>query len=202
MNAKHSQEIAFGILAGGAGRRVGGADKGWLLRDGRPQIEALIDAIRSNEERLGLAPSRLLISANRNLDDYARLGDAVIPDGDEFDQFPGPLIGVMRLLQAIQPSERLITLPVDAVPDETLNRAIHSLLAADANGAAVVTGPDGPQPPFASYPASLGEHCQRAVAAGERGMHHWQQRIDTQWLWLAHSPGNANQPGDYDPVGW
>src|SRR5690606_8915005 len=106
-----SAKTVFGILAGGAGRRVGGADKGWLLRDGRPQIEALIDAIRTVEQRLGLPPSRLLISANRNLDDYARLADAVIPDGDEFDEFPGPLIGVMRLLQAIQPDERLITLP-------------------------------------------------------------------------------------------
>src|SRR5690606_34091973 len=156
-----------GILAGGAGRRVGGADKGWLLRDGRPQIEALIDAIRTVEQRLGLPPSRLLISANRNLDDYARLADAVIPDGDEFDEFPGPLIGVMRLLQAIQPDERLITLPVDAVPDDALDQAIAVLFNTSADQVTVIDDLSGTQPLFASYPASAREEGVAAVQRGE-----------------------------------
>ena len=167
-------KIVFGILAGGAGRRVGGADKGWLLRSGRPQIEVLIDAIRAVEQRLGLPPARLLISANRNLDSYARLADAVIPDGDEFDDFPGPLIGVMRLQQAVHPDERLITLPVDAVPDDALKKAITLLLEAPADQVTVIEDPSGTQPLFASYPAIIHLDCQAAVQRGERSVKAWQ----------------------------
>ena len=167
-------KIVFGILAGGAGRRVGGADKGWLLRSGRPQIEVLIDAIRTNERHLGLPPSRLLISANRNLDAYARFADAVIPDGDEFDDFPGPLIGVMRLLQAIQADERLITLPVDAVPDDALDQAIASLLKSSAGRITVIDDPGGTQQLFASYQAIIHLDCQAAVQRGERSVKAWQ----------------------------
>jgi len=188
-----SAKTVFGILAGGAGRRVGGADKGWLLRDGRPQIEALIDAIRTVEQRLGLPPSRLLISANRNLDDYARLADAVIPDGDEFDEFPGPLIGVMRLLQAIQPDERLITLPVDAVPDDALDQAIAVLFNTSADQVTVIDDLSGTQPLFASYPASAREEGVAAVQRGERSVRAWHMHIDASHALIAAVLGNANR---------
>lgn len=193
MNTKRSQRIVFGILAGGAGRRVGGADKGWLLRNGRPQIETLIDAIRVVEQRLGLPPSRLLISANRHLDDYARHADAVIPDGDEFDEFPGPLIGVMRLLQAIQPDERLITLPVDAVPDEALDQAIALLLEAPADQVTVIDDRSGTQPLFASYPASVRDECVVAVESGVCSVRDWQSQIRPDHAPIWALLGNANQ---------
>ncbi|MEZ5465918.1 MAG: NTP transferase domain-containing protein [Lysobacteraceae bacterium] len=184
--------IVFGILAGGAGRRVGGADKGWLLRNGRPQIEVLIDAIRAVEQRLGLPPSRLLISANRNLEDYARLADAVIPDGDGIDAFPGPLIGVMRLLQAIQPEERLITLPVDAVPDDALDQAIAVLLQARADIITVIDDPSGTQPLFTSYPGSVQVDCAAAVQRGERSVNAWQCGSDPNHRLVEAVLGNFN----------
>ena len=193
MSNSRSPKPVFGILAGGAGRRVGGADKGWLLRGGRPQIEVLIDAIRAVELRLSLPPSRLLISANRNLDDYARLADAVIPDGDEFDEFPGPLIGVMRLLQAIQPDERLITLPVDAVPDDALKQAIASLLEAPTDQVTVIDDPSGMQPLFASYLASVQSEATVAVERGERSVKGWQSGLELGRESISNVLGNANR---------
>ena len=72
------------VLAGGAGLRVGGADKGLLPLCGRPLIERVLDALRSQCDEM-------LIVANRNSDAYARYATVI---GDEIDGHPGPLAGI------------------------------------------------------------------------------------------------------------
>ena len=82
------------ILAGGRGQRVGGADKGWLIYEGRPLIVSVI-------ERFAPQVGPLLISANRNVERYAAYGEIV---GDDLadvmgERFAGPLIGVLSGLR-------------------------------------------------------------------------------------------------------
>jgi molybdopterin-guanine dinucleotide biosynthesis protein A len=78
------------ILAGGQARRMGGADKGLLDCGGRPLIEHVL-------ARVAPWVAVVLISANRNLDQYRRLGHPVLEDarGD----YPGPLAGIARGLE-------------------------------------------------------------------------------------------------------
>ncbi|MDP2253153.1 MAG: NTP transferase domain-containing protein, partial [Thiobacillus sp.] len=75
-----SVRVAAVILAGGQGRRMGGADKGLIDYRGRPLVEWALAA---------LAPQvgEILISANRNLDLYAAYGHRVLPD--TMPDFPG-----------------------------------------------------------------------------------------------------------------
>ena len=43
--------ITLGILAGGAASRLGGIDKAWLERDGKPQVLHLVDALATAGRR-------------------------------------------------------------------------------------------------------------------------------------------------------
>ena len=73
------------ILAGGAGLRVGGRDKGLL--DWRGQTLAAHVAARLRPQ-----VGRLLISCNRNRDYYATLADGTVADSRR--DFRGPLAGI------------------------------------------------------------------------------------------------------------
>ncbi len=78
------------ILAGGRGRRVGGQDKGLLVYQHKPLIDHVIARLLPQVEEL-------LISANRNLDEYARRGYPVLIDA--LPDYPGPLAGVLAGLE-------------------------------------------------------------------------------------------------------
>jgi molybdopterin-guanine dinucleotide biosynthesis protein A len=92
------------ILCGGAGRRLGGIDKGLL----RVRGEALVCRTAKLLEPLC---DRLILSANRNLSDYMGLEIGPVVR-DLRDGFPGPLAGIeAAATQAM--SERLLVLPCD-----------------------------------------------------------------------------------------
>jgi molybdopterin-guanine dinucleotide biosynthesis protein A len=95
------------ILAGGAGTRLGGADKAFLLLNGEPLIGHLLR---------GLAPQtdKIAISANADPARFADFGLPVLPDAPEHAG-KGPLAGVAAGLawaSAIG-AEALLTIPVD-----------------------------------------------------------------------------------------
>ncbi|MGJ3254738.1 MAG: molybdenum cofactor guanylyltransferase [Alcanivorax sp.] len=81
------------ILAGGKGKRVGGADKGLLELDGKPLIVHLLD-------HLAPSPTRIVISANRNQATYQHWADQVV--SDERGGFQGPMAGLAAALDASQ----------------------------------------------------------------------------------------------------
>ena len=184
-------ELSLGILAGGAGRRVGGRDKGWIEIDGRPAIERLVDRFRGEV-------AEIVVSANRTLERYRALGLRVV--GDTEPGHPGPLAGVVALLAATH-TRWLLTLPVDlvAVPGDFLDRIAAALPAAgDADAdrrVVVVHDDDGCQPLFAAYPRRLADEAQRAFAAGERSVMRWQAALATTALRLPGTLGNRNLPG-------
>ncbi len=61
------------ILAGGAGKRMGGQDKGLMPYRGGVLIEPIIETLAAQADEL-------LINANRHLDRYAQWGHRVISD--------------------------------------------------------------------------------------------------------------------------
>lgn len=80
------------ILAGGKSRRMGGEDKGLLPFLGQPLYQHVL-------QRLKPQVDCLLISANRNLTQYAQSGVAVV--SDTLPDFPGPLAGMLSALRTI-----------------------------------------------------------------------------------------------------
>ncbi|WP_199153717.1 molybdenum cofactor guanylyltransferase MobA [Chromobacterium sp. ASV23] len=91
------------LLAGGQGSRMGGVDKGWVELDGVALAERVATRLRPQADAL-------LISANRNLERYAALGQ-VVTDAAEFANC-GPLAGLEAGLAACA-TPWLLTAPCD-----------------------------------------------------------------------------------------
>jgi molybdenum cofactor guanylyltransferase len=166
-------DVTLGILAGGAGSRCGGRDKGWIEVDGVAQIERMLAAYAPDA-------ARVVISANRNLARYRALAADVV--SDEWPDYPGPLAGVVGLLDAVR-TAWLVMLPVDLV---TRPAGLVARLrgAADAQRPVVVEDEDGVQPLVACYPRQLAGVARQSFAAGERSVRRWQAACDAQLLRL------------------
>jgi len=82
-----TQNITAVILAGGKGSRLGGVDKGLLELNGTSLVQHLINRIQPQV-------SKIIISANRNLDNYKNFGFPVYKD--ERKDCAGPLAGILK----------------------------------------------------------------------------------------------------------
>jgi molybdenum cofactor guanylyltransferase len=179
--------LTLGILAGGRGQRLGGQDKGWLLRDGQSQIERLLQQHAAQADRV-------VISANRNLEAYGVLASVV---SDQLAGFPGPFAGVQALLSAAV-TDYLLTLPVDAV-DVPGDYAPRMMQLRDTSEYSVVVAQDdeGMQPLFALYPVALAAHALAALESGTRSVREWQHRFPVQPCRFDGARfGNINTPDD------
>lgn len=176
------------ILAGGKGRRMGGADKGLVPFAGRPLVAHVAD-------RLAPQVGTLLVSANRNAEAYARLGWPVI--ADRLPDHPGPLAGLHAGLWACA-TPWLAVAPCDAplLPLDLVAR-LAAAVGTDAATAA----------PFAGgrlQPAFLLCHrdCLGALAAflarGERRLEAWlrEQKVVAVPFDDAPAFANLNTPAE------
>lgn len=94
--------VTGGILAGGAGRRYGGADKGLIELEGVPLIQRITARLRPQV-------GQLLISANRNLERYREFAPVVV---DPLPGYQGPLAGLLALFEQTQ-TPLLAVVPCD-----------------------------------------------------------------------------------------
>jgi molybdenum cofactor guanylyltransferase len=155
------------VLAGGAGSRVGGADKGLLPLGGRPLVEHVLERLRPQCDRR-------LIVANRNLDDYARYAPVL---HDDNEGHAGPLAGLVAAFGFLDANRHALprwalTVPVDCPdPPYDLQSRLRAALAADATACCAFLRHDGAaQPLFAMYridedPASWRTSAERALHA-------------------------------------
>lgn len=119
-----AQEISAIVLAGGRGRRMGEADKGLILLQGKPLVSWVVD-------RIAPQVSEVLISANRNLQRYRELGHVVL--ADEMPDFPGPLAGLHRAMAAVShPLWLSVPCDVPFLPGDLVRRLHAALLAEEA----------------------------------------------------------------------
>ena len=129
------------ILAGGKGSRLEGRDKGWVMHHGLPLIEHALACLATQTT----IPTRVLISANRNIDAYKQTGRVVVID--ERADFAGPLAGVEAGLMRCK-RNNLLVIPCDTplLPPDLYQR-LERALAENSNAlAAYAVTHDGPQP--------------------------------------------------------
>lgn len=161
--AKHSDVTGL-ILAGGEGRRMGGADKGLLDFRGRPLVAHAT-------ERLAPQVGTMLISANRNLDVYRRLGYPVVTDAG--DERCGPLAGIAAGLAACA-TDWLVCVPCDcpALPRDLVERLLAG--AEECQASMAVAAADGRmQPTFQLVRRECLPALHAYLAAGERRVGQW-----------------------------
>lgn len=183
-----AEGVAAVILAGGQGRRMGGADKGLIEYRGRPLVEWSLDA---------LAPQvgEIVISANRNLVRYEALGRRVLPD--TLPGFPGPLAGVLAALEAVQ-ADWLLVVPCDT-PHLPGDLAIRLLEAARQENAVLAVAADDVRVHHSCFIVRSDQRADLAafLARGERAVRHWQAGLaSTTVRFDAASFANFNSPQD------
>jgi molybdopterin-guanine dinucleotide biosynthesis protein A len=158
------EKVTGVVLAGGLGRRMGGADKGLLPLGSRPMVEQVIERFRPQVDEL-------LISANQNLERYAAFGHRVIPDA--VAGYAGPLAGLERAL-ALAAHELVASVPCDSpfLPTDLVAR-LRAALAAQHAQLAVARTPDGPHPVFCLCRRELHAGLRDYLAAGGRKIDRW-----------------------------
>jgi molybdopterin-guanine dinucleotide biosynthesis protein A len=121
--------VAGVILAGGLGRRMGGADKGLQPLRGRPMVQWVL-------ERFAPQVDELLINANRHVEEYCGFGFPVI--GDRIAGFAGPLAGLHAALSATA-LPFVATVPCDSpfLPADLIARLGAELMKCQADLASV-----------------------------------------------------------------
>ncbi|MGY4828817.1 molybdenum cofactor guanylyltransferase MobA [Sphaerotilaceae bacterium SBD11-9] len=152
------------VLAGGQGSRLGGVDKGLQLFAGQPLAQRAL-------QRLTPQVGRLMLSANRHLDDYRRWGVPVWPD--ESAGYEGPLAGFLAGLQHCS-TPCLVTVPCDCphFPADLVPRLSQALAQADAD-LAIARTPQGLEPAFCLMKRELLPSLRRFMQSGQRKIERW-----------------------------
>ena len=110
MNKITKNEITAVILAGGQALRMNGEDKGLIVFRELPLITHVVNVTKPKV-------SQILISANRNFEEYANFGKVI---SDDLEGYQGPLAGISQALKVCS-TPYLLVLPCDSpLIDEAL----------------------------------------------------------------------------------
>lgn len=176
------------ILAGGRATRMGGHDKGLLLLNGRPMIEYVLETLSPQVDKV-------LINANRHLDEYGQFGPQVITDDPA--EFSGPLAGMAAALHNSQ-SDYILSVPCDGpwVPSELAQRLLDGLRE---EGAKIAAAHDGErlQPVFALIHRDLLPPLEDYLASGDRKLGLWIRQQQAAMVDFSDQPEaffNVNSP--------
>ena len=165
MNDK--QQVTGLVLAGGAGRRVQGRDKGLILWQGKPLVEHLLERLKPQVETL-------LISCNRNIDQYQAYGLSLVVD--HRPDYQGPLAGIEAAIKVIHSDFLLITAcDMPLLPEDIVERLLHPLLQSSNQTLDVSIAHDGVREQYLC--AMLRRSCLNSLsgylASGQRAVRHW-----------------------------
>jgi len=154
------------ILAGGAGRRVGGEDKGLLDWHGKPLAAHVAERLRPQVKRL-------VISCNRNRDYYATLADATVADRRE--NFQGPLAGLEAAASQLE-GDTILIAPCDTplLPRDLASRLLDALSAA-GDSMDISYAHDGERGHYlcAAIRSRILPSLATFLATGQRAVRHW-----------------------------
>jgi len=170
-----SSSAAIVILAGGAGRRLGGVEKAIIDVAGRRLIDRALD--RAREWTL---PTMLAVRGTAPWHDAIDV--AIVRDDPAIE---GPLAGLIAAFRALPDSLRvLVSITVDCpfVPDDLAPRLIA---ATETSGKiAVATCGERHHHLLAAWPRAAFATIERVAAAGERAVHRAQAahgKVDASW---------------------
>lgn len=108
------------ILAGGAGHRVGGRDKGLIAWAGKPLVQHVV-------ERIGPQVDTVIISCNRNRAHYRKFGGDIV--GDMRPGHAGPLAGLEAAYPRIATNLLLLVgCDTPLLPNDLARRLTEELL--------------------------------------------------------------------------
>jgi len=177
------------ILAGGLSRRMQGQDKGLLKVNNRSLIEFGIECISHQVDKI-------LISANRNIPQYNKLGYPVLTD--TFGEYAGPLAGILTALENIPEDSLLLVLPCDmpTLPHDLVAALKNQLMTEEADLCCVLQQ-QRLQPLVSIMHHRVQENLQQYLHKGQHKVQDWVQGLNFCTLPLTNeSLFNINSPED------
>ena len=178
---------SLGILAGGRGLRMDGADKAFLFVEGKLQLQRVLDSMTA-----GFA--QVLVSYNSDPPGDPRWSQLIWVK-DQRENFQGPLAGLESLLSHAT-TPWLLTVPVDmAWPSR---RIAGTLLA--GKGGRVIEDADGRQPLIALWPVARAlASVREALNRGDRAVHALTDTLNLEAVSVAPMRiGNLNTAQDLE----
>ena len=184
-------EITAVILAGGEASRMNGEDKGLIIFRELPLIAHVVNITKPKV-------AEILISANRNLEEYANFGRVI---RDDLEGFQGPLAGISKALKVCS-TPYLLVFPCDSPLIDAI--LIDSLIEKmEATKADICVAHDGSimHATFALMQTKMEKSLEEFLEEGGRKMAHWYrqqslERIDVSSYLEVLT--NINRPEDFN----
>ena len=171
------------LLAGGRGQRMGGQDKGLVMWRGEPLISHVQRVARPFTDDL-------IISCNRNREQYALYADHVISDGN--DHFDGPLAGIRAGLSVAKHSHLLVLLCDVPGVDSALLTALLHVASASPTVPAMVRHGRYWEPLLCVIPVARAAEIEAAWQSGERSPRHILLELNAQTVQCAENEPRLN----------
>jgi len=191
VNKITKNEITAVILAGGQASRMDGEDKGLIVFRELPLIAHVVNVVESKV-------SQILISANRNFEEYANFGKVI---RDDLEGFQGPLAGISKALKVCS-TPYLLVLPCDSpLIDEAL---IDSLIEKmEISKADICVAHDGSimHATFALMQTKLEKSLEGFLEEGGRKMALWYRQHSLERIDVSSHLEvltNINRPEDFN----
>jgi len=185
---EHAQITGL-VLAGGQGSRLGGVDKGLQAFEGLPLAQHAL-------QRLAPQVGRMMISANRNLEIYERMGVPVWADEPSSSGHEGPLAGFLAGLAHCE-TPYLVTVPCDSprMPLDLVQRLWQALQDEAADVAVAATRRGGEiklEPVFCLMRRELQASLQSYMQSGQRKIERWTAKQRRAEVLFADAAAFAN----------
>ena len=184
-------EITVVILAGGKASRMDGEDKGLIVFRELPLIAHVVNVIKPKV-------SQILISANRNLKEYANFGKVI---RDDLKGFQGPLAGISKALKVCS-TPYLLVLPCDSpfIDAALIDSLIEKM---DVSKADICVAHDGSimHATFALMKTKLEKSLEDFLEEGGRKMAHWYRQQSIERIDVSSHLEvltNINRPEDFN----
>lgn len=176
------------VLCGGAGSRMGGADKGLAELPGGRLVDHVIRRLAPQVE------NRFVLSCNRNADHYGALGFPLVADAPALAQ-GGPLAGIAAGLPLVR-TPLCVVCPCDTplIPHDLVQRLLTARQARH-DPVAVVHDGTRRQPLHCLLDTSLAENLQCFLRDGGHAVHRWLEQCDVAEADFSDCPeafGNVN----------
>ena len=191
MNKISNNEITAVILAGGQALRMNGEDKGLIVFRELPLITHVVNVTKPKV-------SQILISANRNFEEYANFGKVI---SDDLEGYQGPLAGISKALKVCS-TPYLLVLPCDSpLIDEAL---IDSLIEKmEISKVDICVAHDGSimHATFALMQTKLEKSLEEFLEEGGRKMALWYRQHSLERIDVSSHLEvltNINRPEDFN----
>jgi len=184
-------EITAVILAGGQASRMDGEDKGLIVFRELPLISHVINITK-------LKVSQILISANRNFEEYANFGKVI---RDDLEGYQGPLAGISKALKVCS-TPYLLVLPCDSplIDSALIDSLIEKMEVSNVD---ICVAHDGSimHATFALMQTKLEKSLEEFLGEGGRKMALWYRQQSLERIDVSSHLEvltNLNRPEDFN----